>query len=136
VLENRSMPSSTVIPELACRDVLAASEWLCGAFGFSQRVVIGDHRVQMSVQSGDAGGHLVLVGSADGTPASTMVRVDDADGHCERARAFGAQILNDPTDYPYGERQYNAVDPEGHRWTFSQTVADVDPRTWGGEIPA
>jgi uncharacterized glyoxalase superfamily protein PhnB len=35
----------------------------------------------------------------------------------------------------YGERQYSAEDPWGHRWTFSQTVADVDPRDWGGIIP-
>ena len=38
-----------------------------------------------------------------------------------------------PTDFPYGERQYSVEDPGGHRWTFSQSIADVDPRTWGGE---
>ncbi len=32
----------------------------------------------------------------------------------------------------YGERQYNAEDPWGHQWTFSQTLADVDPADWGG----
>jgi uncharacterized glyoxalase superfamily protein PhnB len=125
------MPSSTVIPELACRDVHAAGAWLSGAFGFTPRLVIGNHRIQMSVGSG----HVVLVDSAAGTSASVMVRVEDADAHCERARAFGAQILQEPADYPYGERQYNAVDPDGHRWTFSQSIADVDPATWGGQVP-
>ena len=33
----------------------------------------------------------------------------------------------EPTDFPYGERQYEAEDPAGHRWTFSETLADVDP---------
>jgi uncharacterized glyoxalase superfamily protein PhnB len=62
-----------------------------------------------------------------------MVRVDDADRHRAHAEQHGARIVNPPTDYPYGERQYTAVDPGGHLWTFSQTIADVDPRDWGGE---
>lgn len=35
-------------------------------------------------------------------------------------------------DHPYGERQYVAEDPGGHRWTFSQSLVDVDPASWGG----
>ena len=64
---------------------------------------------------------------------SVLVRVDDAHAHCERARAHGAQIKMEPTDFEYGERQYVAEDPAGHRWTFSQTLADVAPEEWGGE---
>jgi len=44
----------------------------------------------------------------------------------------GARILRPPADYPYGERQYTAEDLAGHRWTFSQTIADVAPEEWGG----
>ena len=58
---------------------------------------------------------------------SVLVRVEDASAHCEHARAHGAKILEEPTDHMYGERQYNAEDPWGHQWTFSQTLADVDP---------
>ena len=61
-----------------------------------------------------------------------MVRVEDADAHHERAVAAGARIVQPPTDYPYGERQYTAEDLAGHRWTFSQSLADVDPADWGG----
>jgi uncharacterized glyoxalase superfamily protein PhnB len=35
------------------------------------------------------------------------------------AAAAGAQITSAPKDYPYGERQYSALDLAGHRWTFS-----------------
>ena len=63
-----------------------------------------------------------------------MVRVEDARAHCERARAHGARILMEPTDQMYGERQYNAEDLAGHRWTFTQTLADVDPADWGGQL--
>jgi uncharacterized glyoxalase superfamily protein PhnB len=60
------------------------------------------------------------------------VRVDDVISHCERARAHGAQILMEPTDFEYGERQYTAADPAGHHWTFSETLDDVHPESWGG----
>jgi hypothetical protein len=42
----------------------------------------------------------------------------------------------EPTEFEYGERQYTAEDPAGHQWTFSQTLADVHPETWGGELVA
>ena len=64
---------------------------------------------------------------------SVLVRVDDARAHCEHARAHGARIDMEPTDYEYGERQYRAEDLAGHVWTFSQTLADVAPEEWGGE---
>jgi uncharacterized glyoxalase superfamily protein PhnB len=63
---------------------------------------------------------------------SVLVRVEDARAHCERAREHGARILMEPTDMPYGERQYNAEDFAGHQWTFSETLEDVAPEDWGG----
>ena len=61
-----------------------------------------------------------------------MVRVPDVDAHFSHARERNARILHDPTDYPYGERQYEVQDLGGHRWTFTQTIADVAPEQWGG----
>ena len=47
---------------------------------------------------------------------SVMVRADDARAHRERAREHGARILMEPSDFSeYGERQYTAEDPAGHR---------------------
>ena len=65
---------------------------------------------------------------------SVHVRVDDVNAHCARARSKGARILMDPTDFPYGERQYVAEDLAGHQWTFSETLSDVDPAEWGGVL--
>jgi uncharacterized glyoxalase superfamily protein PhnB len=125
MLDNRSMPPSAVIPVLSCPDVVESSAWLRRAFGFMERLAIGSHRIQLSYGSGS----LVLVDGTDG-PATVMVRVEDADAHCARARAAGATILAEPADHPYGERQYTATDPVGHTWTFSETIADVDPADW------
>ncbi len=62
------------------------------------------------------------------------MRVEDANAHHERAVAAGAAIGSPPNDYPYGERQYTAEDLGGHHWTFSQSIADVDPAEWGGTL--
>jgi hypothetical protein len=36
-----------------------------------------------------------------------------------------AEIIQAPADQFYGERQYRARDPEGHVWTFAQTIRVV-----------
>ncbi len=134
---NRSIPASTVIPVLIYPDVREAVAWLGAAFGFAERVRIGEnHRSQL--QFGD-GAVIVADVRGDRRPPqsgevthSVTVRVEDARAHCERAREHGARILMEPTDFEYGERQYNAEDFAGHRWTFSETLADVAPETWGG----
>jgi uncharacterized glyoxalase superfamily protein PhnB len=134
MLTNRSMPPGTVIPEIPYPDVVAAARWLCSAFGFAERLRIGTHRIQLQV--GDASIVVVERDTSGGSPVSCriMVRVADVDAHHARAIAAGAHAISAPTDYPYGERQYSALDPEGHRWSFSQSIADVDPATWGGEL--
>lgn len=121
------MPAVSVIPELGYPDVGEAIRWLEGAFGFRLRWRVGGHRAQMWAE----GGAVVLTESGGG--GAVMVRVEDVDAHWRRAAAFGARILREPADYPYGERQYAAEDLGGNRWNFSQTIADVDPRDWGGE---
>jgi len=130
------MPPGTFVPELGYADVSATAAWLRDAFGFAERLRIADHRIQMTF--GDSS-IVVIEGprnpdAAHATTHSVMVHVDDVDRHFERARRAGAKIVRMPTDYPYGERQYTAEDPGGHRWTFSQTIADVHPREWGGDL--
>jgi uncharacterized glyoxalase superfamily protein PhnB len=131
---NRSVPNATVIPVLGYPDVVEASEWLCAAFGFRVRLRIADHRAQL--EYGD--GALIVTNGweAGASSHSVLVRVDDVDAHHERAAAAGARVVAAPTDYPYGERQYTAVDLGGHSWTFSQSIADVDPADWGGVLVA
>ena len=136
---NRSIPCSTVIPELGYADVGEAAAWLCGAFGFTLRLRIANHRAQLNVGEGA----IVVTELRRGAGASqseqptdvahsVMVRVEDVDAHCRQATSFGARVLNQPTTHPYGERQYSVEDPGGHRWTFTQSVADVAPEDWGG----
>ena len=102
VLTNRSVPAATVIPVLVYPDVPAAVAWLTQAFGFIERVRIGDdHRSQMQI--GDDGAVIVADVRGEQTPPRAgavthviKVRVDDVDARFEqrpgarRARAAGA----------------------------------------------
>ncbi|HXN25069.1 MAG TPA: VOC family protein [Candidatus Dormibacteraeota bacterium] len=137
---NRSAPTATVVPVLVYEDVAKAIDWLCGAFGFSERLRAArpDGRVahaQLSVSEG-----AVMLGApgaefkpprSDEVNQYVLVHVEDVDGHCEQAKRFGGRIVQPPTDMPFGERVYTAEDLGGHRWTFSQSIADVAPEQWG-----
>ena len=130
MMVNRSIPRSTVIPEVPCPDIGQAIDWLCGTFGFTLRLRIANHRAHLHVSEGA----VALVEAHADMPwrSSVLVRLEDLDTHHEHARQSGARILRPPTDYPYGERQYTVEDFAGNRWTFSQSIADIDPTDWGG----
>ncbi len=134
--DNLSMPGAPVVPVLNYPDVHEAAAWLKRAFGFHERLRIGSHRIQLSV---GAGAVVLAKGSSpakDGSAShiSIMVRVADVDRHAELSEAAGAKLAATPQSFPYGERQYTATDFAGHSWTFSQSVANVDPSAWGGEL--
>ncbi|MGZ3602162.1 MAG: hypothetical protein ACXWQ5_21450 [Ktedonobacterales bacterium] len=81
---------------------------------------IGNHRAQLVF--GD--GAVIL------TERHTIQRSTTPDevSHTVHVRDEG---VHPPADYPYGERQYTADDIGSHRWTFSQSIADVAPEAWG-----
>jgi uncharacterized glyoxalase superfamily protein PhnB len=132
---NRSMPDAVIIPTLAYADVREAVTWLCDRFGFSERLSIADHRAQLVLGTGA----LVVTQRSPAAASSemahsVMVRVKDVDEHYRRSTQKKVEILQGLADYPYGERQYTAQDLGGHVWTFSQSIADVDPASWGGVL--
>ncbi len=120
------------------RDPWKALEVLQRAFCFERSMVISDKDGKLVHAEMRFGSGYIMLGSewADygASPVSTagkntqMIHVQLAEGidaHCARARAAGAGILQEPTDQFYGDRTYRARDPEGHVWTFGQTVRRV-----------
>jgi uncharacterized glyoxalase superfamily protein PhnB len=120
------------------KDPWAALDWLEKAFGFERTMVISDKDGKLSHAEMRFGDSLLYVGAewADfvASPAAVegkntqMIHVhltDGIDAHCARARQAGAVILQEPTDQFFGDRTYRARDPEGHVWTFGQTVRRV-----------
>jgi uncharacterized glyoxalase superfamily protein PhnB len=138
VQRNRSAPPATVTPVLVYPDVRAAVAWLQTAFGFEERVRIGEaHRSQLGCGQD---GCLVVADVRDQqAPPSggqvthlVKIRVPDADAAFVRAQEAGAEVIQTPTTFEYGERSCVVADAVGHRWELSQTVRDVAPEAWGG----
>ena len=139
-MRNRSAPAADVVPILIYSDVSRAIEWLCGAFGFQERLRAPDRDGTIGHAQLIVGDGAIMVGRSRGPLAAVqardirqyvLVEVQAVDEHCERAKRYGATILQAPGDMPFGARQYTASDLEGHWWTFSQNVADVAPSAWG-----
>ena len=117
-----------IIPLLVYKDIPAAHDFLVKAFGFKAG---GVHRnaegepMHGEVHAGAQTIWLHRVTAAHGLDSSALssgglvVHVDDVDAHCAQARAAGAEIDRGPEDMPYGQREYGARDPEGHRWWFA-----------------
>ncbi|WP_323122834.1 VOC family protein [Burkholderia alba] len=136
------MSSSLRHPALASavfyRDPVAALDWLERAFGFERSMIITDSDGRLAHAEMTFGDSYLMVGAewadyiaspeAVGGKNTQTVHVqltDGIDAHCERARAAGAVILQEPQDEFYGDRTYRARDPERHVWTFGQTVRHV-----------
>jgi uncharacterized glyoxalase superfamily protein PhnB len=118
----------TVTPYLLYEDAEAALDWLARAFAFREvhRTVGGAGGLHAEMDVWD--GSLIYLGSppggfrgpgAVGNTSSVYVLVDDVDSHHERARAAGAEIVEEPTDTPFGHRRYGCRDPQGHEWFFA-----------------
>jgi uncharacterized glyoxalase superfamily protein PhnB len=128
---------------LACKDPRAEIAFLEKAFGFEITMILTDDDGNVGHSELSFGDGYVMVGGewADFTKSpqgigganTQTVHIQlqsDIDGHCERARAAGAVIQMEPEDQFYGDRTYRARDPEGHVWTFGQTVRVVPESEW------
>jgi len=131
-----------VTPVLVYQDVRAAVAWLEQAFGFEERVRIGDaHRAQLrvgldgAVVVADEGSDRLAPRSGEVTHV-VKLRVPDVDAAFERARRHGARVIEELTTWEYGERSGVLEDIGSHRWELTQTVRDVAPEEWGGTTVA
>ena len=127
---------------LVYQDVRAAVAWLEQAFGFEERVRIGDaHRAQLrvgldgAVVVADEGSDRLAPRSGEVTHV-VKLRVPAVDAAFERARRHGARVIEELTTWEYGERSGVLEDIGSHRWELTQTVRDVAPEEWGGTTVA
>jgi len=126
-----------ISPLLFYRDPKAALDFLERAFGFETRMVVDDGQGGVIHSESLFEGHVVMV-SGPPSPQSkyaspldlggrrtSSIHVqlkDGIDALCEQARAAGATIEREPGDQPYGDRVFTCLDPEGHAWSFGQTI--------------
>jgi uncharacterized glyoxalase superfamily protein PhnB len=137
--EKRRGPS--IYPRLAYRNEAAALEFLTRAFGLTERrearmehpdgmlawLEIGDGVVMIGRAGEDRHGLFSPLDSGV-TTAMVNVYVVDIDAHYRRAKAEGAHIVMDLEDMFWGDRRYEALDLEGHRWHFAERLSDIERR--------
>jgi PhnB protein len=121
-----------VTPYLLYEDAEAAVEFLTRAFGFSEgdRTIGGAGGLHVELEV--PGGGRVYLGqppegfrnpAAVGRTSLVFVLLDGVEEHHERARAEGAEIVEEPTDVTAaGHRRYGCRDPQGHEWFFAQLL--------------
>jgi len=133
----------SVTPALCYLNPKAALDFLRDAFGFELDLMIEDENGNLAHSQMAYGDGKIMVGnewSADHrspksiglkcTQTVHMHLAEDIDQRCEKARKADAEIIAEPETQFYGDRTYRARDPEGHIWTFSQTVTSMTPAEW------
>lgn len=127
-------PSGTIVPTLRYRDVAAAIDWLCSAFGFERHLVVPGEDGSVHYAQLTFGDGMIMLGPvapsafdglmtqpADTGGAETQICylfVGDAAAHCAQATAAGAEIVLDIEDADSNGRGYSCRDLEGHVWNF------------------
>jgi len=135
-MHDAPLPSSDVPVDcasiaLAYDDALAAIAFLEHAFGFTKRFVVPGPDGSVMHSELSLGTAVVMVSTSNrekgqvsplgaSVVAHTVcIRVKDPDAHFARARAAGATLVRPLRTEEYGARGYQARDPEGHCWYFS-----------------
>jgi uncharacterized glyoxalase superfamily protein PhnB len=131
---NVTEPGGTVVPTLRYRDVAAAIDWLCNAFGFEKHLVVSGDSGAVRYAELTFGNGMIMLGPVEDSgldkfmtqPADTggaetqicYLFVADAVAHCDRAKTAGAEIVLDIEDADSNGRGYSCRDLEGHVWNF------------------
>jgi uncharacterized glyoxalase superfamily protein PhnB len=133
-------------PRLAYEDEHAAVAYLSRVFGFVERrearleeatqalywLQLGTGVVMVTHANTDV--HLIHSPREVGlTTVMLNVYVPDIDAHYAHAVQEGAEITMDIRDAFFGDRLYEATDPEGHRWHFAERFTSIAAR--GGRPP-
>ena len=127
-------PGRTIIPTLRYRDVAAAVDWLCAAFGFEKHLLVPGENGGVRYAELTFGDGMIMLGPVQDSPfdglmmqpadaggAETQICylfVEDAGEHCAMAKAAGAEIVLDIKEDDGGGRGYSCRDLEGHIWNF------------------
>ena len=134
--------NSQIIPMLAYEDGVAAMDWLCRVFGFSEKARMLDDKDKLAHGELTFGDGIIMLSSPTPDYQSpkrhrqtchaaakwhevpyiingVLVCVDDVVKHYQRAKQEGATILSEIETGGPGTR-YRAEDLEGQRWMFIQ----------------
>jgi uncharacterized glyoxalase superfamily protein PhnB len=133
-----------MLAHLAYDDVGAAADWLIRTFAAEELFRYGGEPpqgVQMRIGKavvmlgGARPGRSISPKAAGGWTQTLSIFIDDVEGLHARLESGGVFIAEELNETAYGELQFVAVDPEGHRRLFARHVRDIRPSEWGAVTP-
>jgi len=103
-------------PVFVVRDVLKSVEHYRDVLGFAVEFVYGEPTFYAGVERGNVLIHLQAAHESRRQPGQQAMNVfvSDVDALYDELKARGARLLNTPTDYAYGMRDFNAADLDGN----------------------
>ncbi len=112
-----------VTPILRVASLDASLAWYVDVLGFAVQ-----WREDGFASVGRGRASLMLCEGGQGHPGTwTYVGVSDADALHEELHARGAAIRHPPTNYPWGAREMQVSDPDGHVLRFGSDAVPGEP---------
>jgi catechol 2,3-dioxygenase-like lactoylglutathione lyase family enzyme len=110
-----------IIPILNVRDVAASLNFYVDVLGFDRSWHWGDPPTFGGAHAD--GSEIQFCLNGQGGPGTWLaIWVDDVDAWHERLRSKGVDIRQAPTNFPWGVRELNVADLDGHRLRFSSAT--------------
>ena len=123
---------------LVVRDVAASSAWYVELFGLVsgrgghhfERLLAADGSVELMLHHREFKAHPGMTDPREGTPGRGVLLyfyTDDAQAVFDRARAMGANLLDDPHLNPNARAiEFTLRDPDGYAISVSQRMSGTD----------
>lgn len=133
-----------LFPSLRYENISQALVWLNKTFGFTEHLRWTDPEGTIRHAEMLYGNIFIELASVEesykspkqlgGVSTTIALLIDNVDEHYKKTLAAGATIIFEPTDKPWGLRQYKVEDLEGYHWEFSQFIKDVPSEKWGAQV--
>lgn len=127
-MEDQNKPSNhfeCLTPILYVKDMADSMNYYVNVLGFKQDWVWDDPPTFASVSRDHV--EIFLSEGGQGQPGTWMsIFVQDVDALYEEYKASGAVIRQPPTNYPWGIREMNIEDPNGHRLRMGSESCEPD----------
>jgi len=133
-----AMTGQGLTPMLVVRDVAASSAWYVELFGFRsgrgghhfERLLAPDGSIELMLHHREFKAHPGMTDPAEGTPGRGVLLyfyTEDAQAVFERARAMGADCLDEPHVNPNARSiEFTVRDPDGYPISVSQRLPRDD----------